>query len=65
MQAVTEKVMHKAACAAALPPLMCDILASVPEIEDMQTTMKGRLPDVQLALRTRNYELWNLACYFL
>lgn len=42
MQAVTEKVMHKAARAAALPPLMCDILASVPEFEDKQTTMQGR-----------------------
>ncbi len=42
MQAVTEEVMHKAARAAALPPLMCDILASVPEFEDKQTTMQGR-----------------------
>lgn len=42
MQAVTEKVMHKAARAAALPPLMCDILASVPEFEDKQTAMQGR-----------------------
>lgn len=65
MQTGTEKVMHKAACAAALPALMCDILASVPEFEDKQTTMQASWPDVQLALRTRNYKLWNLACYFL
>lgn len=45
--------------------LMCDILASVPEFEEMQTAMQGRWPDVLLALRTRNYKLWSLACYFL
>lgn len=45
--------------------LMCDILASVPEFEEMQTTMQGRWPDVLLALRTRNFKLWSLACYFL
>lgn len=45
--------------------LMCDILASVPEFEEMQTTMQGRWLDVLLALRTRNYKLWSLACYFL
>lgn len=40
--------------------LMCDILASVPEFEDIQTTMQASWPDVQLALRTLNYKLWNL-----
>ena len=73
MQAVTAKVMHKAARAAVslmyVPlrsrALMCDILASVPELEEMQTTMQGRCSDVLLALRTRNYKLRSLACYFL
>lgn len=73
MQAVTEKVMHKAARAAVplmyVPlrscALMCDILASVPEFEEMQTTMQGRWSDVLLVLRMRNYKLWSLACYFL
>lgn len=60
MQAVTEKVMHKAARAASLPRPHVDILASVPEFEDIQTTMQASWPDVQLALRTRNYKLWNL-----
>lgn len=45
--------------------LMCDILASVLEFEEVQTTMQGRWSDVLLALRTRNYKLWSLACYFL
>lgn len=45
--------------------LMCDILASVPEFEEMQTSMHGRWPDTLLALRTRNYKLWSLACHFL
>lgn len=45
--------------------LMCDNLASAPEFEEMQTTMQGRWSDVLLALRTRNYNLWSLACYFL
>lgn len=73
MQAVTEKVMHKATHAAVplmyVPlrsrALMCDILASVPEFEEMQTAMQGRWSDVLLALRTHNYKLWSLACYFL
>lgn len=45
--------------------LMCDVFSSVPEFEDMQTSMHGRWPDILLALRTRNYKLWSLACYFL
>lgn len=45
--------------------LMCDILALVPEFEEMQTTMQGRWSDVLLALRKRKYKLWSLACYFL
>ena len=39
--------------------LMCDIPASVPEFEDMQTTMQASWPDFQLALHARNYKLWN------
>lgn len=45
--------------------LICDTLASVPEFEEIQTTMQGRWSDVLLALRTRSYKLLSLACYFL
>lgn len=45
--------------------LMCDVLSSEPEFEDMETNMRGLWVDVLLALRTRNYRLWCLSCYFL
>lgn len=57
--------MHKAHVPLRSHALMCDILAPVPEFEEMLTTMQGRWSDVLLALRTRNYKLRSLACYFL
>lgn len=42
----------------------CDLLLSTHEFDGMSTTLGGRWDDVLLALRTRNYRLWLVACHF-
>ena len=42
----------------------CDLLAGTREFDGLSTTLGGRWPDVELALRTRNYGLWRLACRY-
>lgn len=42
--------------------LCCDLLASLVELADVRTSRVGGWRDVELALRTRRFELWCLAC---
>lgn len=42
--------------------LCCDLLASIGELNGVHTSLPGAWQDVEGALRTRNFQLWCLAC---
>lgn len=43
----------------------CELLSSTHEFDGLSTKLGGRWNDVEHAVRSRNYELWRLACRFV
>lgn len=42
----------------------CHLITTTPEFQGLSTTQSRVWQDIELALRTRNYRLWRLACLF-